>query len=131
MVVPRFVAAALKGEPLSIYGDGRQTRTFVDVRDTVEAIRRVMQVASPQGRIFNIGGDREISIEALADLVLATTGSRAGKRHFSYEEAYGEPIDDMMRRCPRIDRLRAVVGPEWPRHRLEDTLRSLVAAVRV
>ena len=130
MVVPRFVEAALRGEPLTVYGTGRQTRTFVDVRDTVEAVHRLVQAAGQAPQVCNIGSDSEIAIDRLADLVIALTGSRAGKRYVTCEEAYGEPIDDMERRWPSIDRVRAVVGPEWPRFTLEDSLRRVIDAFR-
>jgi len=130
MVVPRFVEAALRGRPLPVYGTGRQTRTFVDVRDTVEAVCRLMESAGDEPRVCNIGSDREIAIDELADLVIAATGSTAGKRRFAYEEAYGQPMDDMMRRLPQISRVRAVVGRQWPRARLEESLGRIIDDVR-
>ena len=126
MVVPRFVEAALAGRPLQVYGTGRQTRTFCDVRDTVEAIHRATLANESGGQVLNIGGDREIAIAELAERVLAVTGSSAGTRLVSYEAAYGEAIDDMPRRWPRLDRVRRIVGGEWPRYGLEDSLRAIV-----
>lgn len=130
MVVPRFVEAALKGEPLPVYGTGEQTRTFIDVRDMAEAIHRLTQAAGSEPQICNIGGDREISINQLAGLVISLTRSRSGTRRFSYQEAYGLPIDDMMRRLPRIDRVRAALGGDWPRFSLEASLEAIVAAFK-
>jgi UDP-glucose 4-epimerase len=127
MVVPRFVEAALAGRPLEVYGSGRQTRTFCDVRDTVEAIHRATLATDSGGQVFNIGGDHEIAIADLADRVLAVTHSSAGKRLVSYETAYGEAIDDMPRRWPRLDRLRRLLGQDWPHYKLEDTLETIIA----
>jgi len=130
MVVPRFVEAAVRGEPLTIYGSGEQTRTFIDVGDMVEAIAGLMGVAAREPQIFNIGGQREITIDRLADLVVSVAGSSSGRRHVSYEEAYGEAIDDMVRRCPSIERARAVLGPGWPHIPLEESLKNIVALYR-
>ncbi len=130
MVVPRLVEAAVKGQPLPIYGSGEQTRTFIDVGDMVEAIDRLTGTATGEPQIFNIGGEREITIDRLADLVVSVAGSSSGRRHLSYEEAYGEAIDDMARRCPSLDRARAVLGPDWPRVPLEESLKNIIALYR-
>ncbi len=130
MVVPRFIRAALRGEPLPVYGTGRQTRTFLDIRDAVEAVCRFTQQAGASPQIVNVGGDEEIRIETLAERVLAETGAPGGIRRVSYEEAYGEPMDDMTRRVPRIERARTLLGADWPRHRLRTTLREMIAAER-
>ena len=130
MVVPRMVDAALRGDPIPVFGTGKQTRAFVNVRDTVEAIHRLTQSVTAEPLTCNIGGDREISINRLADLVVAQTASQGGVTHLSYQQAYGMPIDDMMRRRPRIDRVRAVVGPEWPHTRLEASLEEIIAETR-
>lgn len=127
MVVPRFVEAALAGRPLEVYGSGRQTRTFCDVRDTVEAIHRATLATDSDGQVFNIGGDHEIAIADLADRVLAVTKSSAGKKLVSYEKAYGEAIDDMPRRWPRLDRLRCIVNQDWPHYSLDDSLAAIIA----
>lgn len=130
MVVPRLVEAALRGEPLPVYGTGEQTRTFIDVRDTVEAIHRLTEAAGPEPLICNIGGETELSINALAERVLAATGSAAGVRRLSYEQAYGEPIDDMSRRRPCLRRIRGKLGADWPRRDFAETLRVIVADVQ-
>ncbi|MBN2582470.1 MAG: NAD-dependent epimerase/dehydratase family protein [Planctomycetes bacterium] len=130
MVVPRFVSAALQGEPLEVYGTGRQTRAFIDVRDMVEAIHRLTQTAGPEPQTFNIGGDHEISIADLATVVIGLTQSSSVCRPVSYEQAYGEAIDDMGRRCPSIARARAVLGDQWPHFTLKESLKSIIAAHR-
>ena len=131
MVVPRLVEAALRGEPLAVYGTGEQTRTFIDVRDTVEAIGRLTEMAGPEPLICNIGGEVELSINALAERVLAATGSTAGVRRLSYEQAYGEPIDDMNRRRPSLRRVRSKMGGVWPRIGFDESLRAIIDDVRL
>jgi len=130
MVVPRFVEAALRGDPIPVFGSGEQTRAFVNVRDTVEAIHRLTQSAAAEPLVCNIGGDREITINRLADLVVAQTASKGGVAHLSYQQAYGMPIDDMMRRRPRIDRVRAALGAHWPHVTLEASLEEIIAELR-
>jgi UDP-glucose 4-epimerase len=127
MVVPRFVEAALKNEPLVIYGDGRQSRCFAYVGDVVEGLVRLAGCAPAAGGVFNIGAEEEITINDLARQVLALTASHSEIRHISYEAAYGRPFDDMMRRVPSLERIRAVVGYA-PRTRLEQTLQLIIAA---
>lgn len=150
MVVPRMVRAALAGEPIEVYGSGEQTRAFIDVRDTVEAIHRLTEAAGAGLGIYNIGGDSEVTINSLARLVLeevrrlrvggaaggnrpdglqgrtAADDSGGAVRRISYEEAYGRPIDEMMRRLPRVDRARAVLGADWPRYDLRASLREII-----
>jgi UDP-glucose 4-epimerase len=125
MVVPRFVQQALAGEALTVYGDGQQTRCFTDVRDTVEAITRLIERPAAIGETFNIGNPREIGIGALAEKVIAMTGSRSEVRHLPYEQVYAEGFEDMRRRVPDASKLRRVTGftPEIP---LESALRSIV-----
>jgi UDP-glucose 4-epimerase len=130
MVVPRFVGAALKGEPLTVFGSGEQTRSFVDVLDTVEAIARVTQAVGDDPLIVNVGGDRETSINSLAAMVIRLAGSTSEVVRLPHEQAYGEPIDVMARRLPSIRRLRGLIGHEWPRRALEETLGSLIDGAR-
>jgi len=129
MVVPRFVSQALAGEPLTIYGDGRQTRCFTDVRDTVEAVVQLAGAEAAVGEVFNIGNAREISIEDLARLVVSITGSRSRLRYLPYEEAYPAGFEDMRRRVPCTKKLEGVLGwaPERP---LEENLARIVDEVQ-
>jgi len=129
MVVPRFVERALRNEPLLIYGTGHQSRCFADVADIVECVIALMDTPDAAGRVYNIGTTEEITIEALADKIIAMTGSKSGKKHVSYEEAYGRPFDDMMRRMPCLDRVREIVGYN-PKVSLTQTLESVVAEKR-
>jgi UDP-glucose 4-epimerase len=125
MVVPRFVDRALRNEPLLIYGTGRQRRCFAHVDDVVEATVALMNCPQAPGRVYNIGATEEISIEALADRIIALTGSRSEKQYLSYEEAYGKAFDDMMRRVPSLERIEQMVGYR-PQHALDETLQAVI-----
>jgi UDP-glucose 4-epimerase len=125
MVVPRFVQSALKNEPIRIYGTGRQSRCFCYVKDVVDAIVRLMDCDKAMGKAFNIGSDEEITIDALADKIIAMTGSKSKKEFVSYEVAYGRPIEDMMRRVPCLERINKAVS--WrPRTDLSSALCLIV-----
>jgi len=110
MVIPRFVERALRDEPITIYGTGEQSRCFGYVGDVTECIIDLMADDRAPGRIYNIGAQEEISINALAEKIIEMTGSRSEMVHVPYEEAYGRDFDDMMRRVPSLDRVRAQVG---------------------
>lgn len=129
MVVPRFVQQALEGAPLTVYGDGRQTRCFTDVRDSTEAMVRLMQTPAAYGETFNVGHSRETGIEELAKLVLAMTGSGSSIRTVPYDQVYDHGFEDMRRRVPDTSKLRAATGfaPEIP---LEDALGAIIASFR-
>jgi UDP-glucose 4-epimerase len=128
MVVPRFVEKALAGEPIEIYGDGRQTRCFCYVGDVVKAMTTLMDAPCAGGQVFNIGSSEEITIEQLADKIIALTGSSSVKKFLSYKEAYGQPFDDMLRRVPSLERLRSVIG-FVPETTLTQTLQRIIEAV--
>lgn len=124
MVVPRFVEAALAGEPLTVYGDGEQRRCFAHVLDVVEGLVRILEQPACRGQVVNLGNDREISINDLAKLVVEVTGSRSVIRHVPYSEVYGEGFEDMLRRVPCLERAARLIGY----HPTRD-LRSVVADV--
>jgi UDP-glucose 4-epimerase len=125
MVVPRFVQWALQNEPLQVYGTGTQTRCFLYVEDLVDAVLALMQCEPAAGHVFNIGSSEEITMAALADKIIALTGSRSSRQLVPYEVAYGRPIEDMMRRVPDTTRIRAMVG--WqPKTSLDETLRAII-----
>jgi UDP-glucose 4-epimerase len=130
MVVPRFVEQAVTGEPITIYGDGSQTRSFCDVRDTVRALDLLTSNPGSEGQIFNVGSDREISILELAHLVKELAGSSSPVHFIPYEEAYGEPFEDCQRRKPVLRKLLGLTGfkHSW---RLEGTLEDLIARSRL
>ena len=124
MVVPRFVEAALAGEPLIVYGDGEQQRCFAHVLDVVEGLVRILEQPACFGQVINLGSDREISINGLAELVLEVTGSRSEIRHVPYSEVFGEGFEDMLRRVPCLGRAARLIGYQPTRD-----LRSVVADV--
>lgn len=110
MVVPRFVKAALNCEPVTIYGNGKQTRCFAHVYDVVDAVIAVAFAKNTIGKVINIGNDFEISINDLAQKVIEETNSPSKISFVPYEEAYGEGFEDMERRVPNIDLIRELVG---------------------
>jgi UDP-glucose 4-epimerase len=129
MVLPRFVEAALAGRPLQVYGDGKQTRCFCHVSDVIDAIVKLMHTPAAVGQVFNLGSDEEISIRELAGRVIAKTGSKSPIENVSYEQAYGQPFDDMLRRVPKLDRIRAAIGFK-PRFSLDQVIESVIADQR-
>ena len=110
MVLPTFVQSALLGKPITVFGDGTQTRSFTHVKDVVNALTRLMEEPKAEGDIFNIGNDHEITINELAEKVKAMTGSDSEIEHIPYEKAYGPGFEDMERRCPNIDKVKKLVG---------------------
>ena len=126
MVIPRFVERALKNEPLQVYGTGKQSRCFGYVGDVVDAAVALMACPDAAGRVYNVGSTEEINIEGLAKKIIAMTGSKSEIQYISYEEAYGKPVDDMMRRTPCLDRLEATIGFR-PRTSLEVILEKVIA----
>ncbi len=110
MVVPRFVAWATRNEPIQVYGDGRQTRSFCDVRDTVTAMPRLLANPECHGQVYNLGSDQPITVDELADLIIEASGSTAGKRHIPYEAIYGQGFEDPQQRQPDIGKVRNAIG---------------------
>jgi len=125
MVVPRFVTQALRGEPLTVHGDGTQTRCFTHVSDAVRAAIALMDASDVSGEVFNVGSQEEIRILDLAERVIALTESRSTVRFVPYNEAYGENFEDMPRRVPSLDKVRAAIGYE-PRVSLNEILESVI-----
>jgi UDP-glucose 4-epimerase len=109
MVLPTFVQQALEDAPITIHGDGKQSRCFCEVRDTVEAVTRLIDAQS-FGEVFNIGSTQEISIEDLALLVRERLGSRSRILYTPYEKAYNRGYEDMQRRVPSVEKLYALTG---------------------
>jgi nucleoside-diphosphate-sugar epimerase len=110
MVLPRFIAAARKNEPLKVYGDGLQTRCFCYVSDTVEALVRLQDSERTRGEVFNVGSTEEVSILELAERVIQILGAKSAVEFVAYNQAYAPGFDDMRRRKPQIDKLAAVTG---------------------
>lgn len=109
MVLPTFIQQALEGAPITIHGDGKQSRCFCDVRDTVEAVTRLID-AQAFGEVVNIGSTQEISIEDLALLVRQSVGSHSQILYKSYDRAYGHGYEDMQRRVPCVEKLHNLTG---------------------
>ncbi len=126
MVVPRFIAQALKNDPLTVYGDGSQTRTFTGVKDVVGAFMAMVEKEEAFGQVFNIGGTEEISILELAQKIIALTGSSSEIVLIPYEEVFEEDFEDMQRRVPSIDKVQQLIGFN-PDGRLDDILNEIIA----
>ena len=128
MVLPRFVQAALAGNDLEVHGDGTQSRCFCDVRDVAAVLPRMMAAPACDGRVFNVGSDRVVTIRELADMVLRVTGSTSRVRTIPYEEAYSRGFEDLRQRKPDLSRIAQAVGfcPTIP---LERTIQDIAAGL--
>lgn len=121
MVVPRFVGQAMQHEPLTIFGDGTQSRCFCDVRDVIRGIMGLATHADAPGRVFNIGGTEEITIRGLAERVQEVTDSKSKLVYIPYSKAYAEGFEDMQRRVPDTTRIQQLLG--WqPQTSLQEIL---------
>ncbi len=125
MVVPRFVRHALRGEPLQVYGDGKQSRCFADVQDVVSAVFQLSEQPSAVGEVFNIGTSEEITIYELAEKVIALTASPSSISLVPYDQAYTPGFEDMRRRVPALEKIQAQINYR-PRYSLDDTLRRVI-----
>ncbi|MBW2298284.1 MAG: GDP-mannose 4,6-dehydratase [Deltaproteobacteria bacterium] len=110
MVIPRFVSQALKNEPLTVYGDGTQTRTFTYVKDVTKAFMALMQHEDAIGDVFNVGGVQEISMLDLAGIIIEKSGSASEISLIPYEDAFEKDFEDMQRRVPGIDKIKNLLG---------------------
>jgi UDP-glucose 4-epimerase len=129
MVVPRFVKSAIANEPITIYGDGNQTRCFAHVYDVIDATIAIAFADNTIGKVINIGNNFEISINGLAQKIIAETNSRSEIVYVPYEEAYGDGFEDMERRVPNIDLIHELVG--WKAQRnLSTIIADLSAEMR-
>lgn len=121
MVLPRFVKAAQAGEPVRVFGDGRQSRCFCHVGDVTEALPRLLGSKSCHGQVFNLGSDRSISIRDLAALVIRLTGSGSKVEYVPYSSAYPPGFEDLPDRRPSLEKVRRAIGFE-ARRTLEQTI---------
>jgi UDP-glucose 4-epimerase len=129
MVLPRFVSAAHKGDPLEVHGDGLQTRTFCHVLDSIDAVVRLFFSSEAIGEAFNIGGEGEISIKDLAQKVIDITGSKSEIKYISYQSAYPQGFDEMMRRVPDTSKLRSYTG--WsPKRNLDEIINDIQLSLK-
>jgi UDP-glucose 4-epimerase len=129
MVIPRFVNQAVRGEAITVYGDGSQTRCFCYVGDVVQALLALVEHPEAVGRVFNIGGVGEVSIEALAHRIVELAGSDSKIRYVPYEEAYEEGFEDMLRRVPDTTKISERLGWE-PTKDLDQILADVVTFER-
>jgi len=129
MVVPRFVSAALKNEPLTVYGTGSQSRCFCHVYDAVAGVLAVIDSDATLGEVFNIGSDEEITIKDLANEVIELTGSKSIIEKVLYEKAYAPGFEDMQRRVPDISKIKRTVG--WaPKLSLDSIITDIAAHLK-
>jgi UDP-glucose 4-epimerase len=129
MVVPRFINQAISGAPLTVFGDGKQMRSFCDVRDTVASLNLLMDNPDSHGHIVNVGSNREVSILELADLIRSLANSSSVIDFISYEDAYQENFEETFRRKPNLDKFFRLTNykHKWT---LEDTIQDLIATKR-
>lgn len=129
MVIPRFLRQAMRGEPITVYGQGTQTRCFGHVYDVVRAVIELMELESTNGEVYNVGNDQEISILDLAKKVIEITGSRSEIKTIPFEEAFGPGFEDMERRVPDLTKTRSVI--DWTGLRdIDEILRTTLASMQ-
>ena len=129
MVLPTLVAQALRGEPLTVYGTGEQSRCFSHVRDVVKAVLALVETPAAIGQVVNIGSEEEVSMLRLAELVRELTGTKSDIVLVPYTEAYAEGFEDMQRRVPDVSKLERMIGFR-PRTPLEEIVRDVIAYER-
>ncbi len=129
MVIPNFVRQALAGEPITVFGDGKQSRSFTHVTDVVRALITLVNEPKAIGQVINIGNTEEVSIRALAERVRAMTNSTSTIKLIPYDEAYESGFEDMPRRVPDLSKIKAMVGYQ-PEHTLDDILTDVIEYFR-
>jgi UDP-glucose 4-epimerase len=129
MVVPRFVHSAIRNEPITIHGDGTQSRCFGHVSDVVDGLVKLLESPSCFGQVINLGNDEETSIKDLAEKAIAFTGSKSELQYIPYEEAYGEGFEDMRRRVPSLEKAKRLIGYQ-PTRTLENIINDVAAEYR-
>ena len=125
MVIPSFVSQALRGLPITVHGDGSQTRCFCHVKDVVPALAELLTSQKAYGKVFNVGSNAEISITGLAERVLKKTGSKSQIKYIPYDEAYPAGFEDMQRRIPDLTRIASLIGFR-PTLSLDDILNDVI-----
>ena len=129
MVMPRFVQAALKNEPIRVYGDGQQQRCFANVTDVVQAVHALAEAPQAVGQVFNVGSNEEVTILELAQRIKARAGSASEIAFVPYEEAYESGFEDFRRRIPSLDKIKQTIG--WtPSTPLDTTIDQIIAYYR-
>ncbi|MDQ3132794.1 MAG: NAD-dependent epimerase/dehydratase family protein, partial [Acidobacteriota bacterium] len=129
MVVPNFVKSAIRNEPLTVHGDGSQSRCFGHVFDVVEGLTKAMESPECFGQVINLGNHEEVTIKGLAEKAIEMTGSRSEIRYIPYDEAYGEGFEDMQRRVPSLEKAKRLIGYQ-PTRKLEDIINDVADQFR-
>jgi len=125
MVIPKFVKSALLNHPITVFGDGKQSRCFADVIDIVNGFIRLMNEPKAEGEIYNIGNDKEITIEELAHKIKKMTKSKSKIEYIKYEDAYEEGFEDMRRRIPDLSKINKLIGYK-PKYSLDKILMRII-----
>ena len=129
MVVPRFVHAALKNEPIDVHGDGSQSRCFGHVLDIVDGLVNLMENPECFGQVTNLGNDEEVTIKQLAERAIELTGSKSEIRYIPYEDVYGDGFEDMQRRVPSLEKARRLISYQ-PTRSLNEIINDVAAEAR-
>jgi UDP-glucose 4-epimerase len=129
MVLPTFVRQALAGQPITVFGDGKQTRSFTYVGDVVDALIKLTNEPRAIGGVFNVGNTDEVSIRELAERVKTLSGSQSDIQYVPYDEAYEAGFEDMPRRVPDISKIRSLVGYQ-PKLELNDIIKRVIEHIR-
>jgi UDP-glucose 4-epimerase len=129
MVLPTFVRQALAGQPITVFGDGKQTRSFTYVGDVVDGLVKLVHEPRAVGGVFNVGNSAEVAICELAERVKALSGSQSTIQYVPYDEAYETGFEDMPRRVPDISKIGALVGYQ-PRMELNDIIKTVIEHIR-
>jgi UDP-glucose 4-epimerase len=125
MVIPRFVQQALKNNPLTVYGDGTQLRSFIHIEDTVQGLISLMESDGTNGEIFNLGSPEPVSIKQLAERIIRLSASKSQIEYISYEQEFGKHFEDLKYRVPDISKISRVVGFK-PKKTLEDIIKDVI-----
>jgi len=125
MVIPRFVAQALNNQPLTVYGDGTQTRTFTYVKDVVQALMALVKAEDAVGQVLNVGGTEEITIFDLAQKIITATGSKSVIEFIPYDKAFGKDFEDMQRRVPGIEKIKKLIDFN-PKTDIDEILKQVI-----
>jgi UDP-glucose 4-epimerase len=130
MVIPRFVAQALNNQPLTVYGDGSQSRTFTYVKDVVLALMALVKAEDAVGEVLNVGGTEEITIFDLAKKIITATGSKSKIEFISYDKAFGKDFEDMQRRVPGIEKIKKIISFN-PKTDIDEILKQVIDFTKI
>jgi len=129
MVVPRFVQSAIKGESITVHGDGSQSRCFGHVLDVIEGLTKAIETPACFGQVMNLGNNEEISIKNLAEKAIQITGSSSEIQYIPYNEVYGEGFEDMQRRVPSLEKAERLIGYQ-PTRTLDNIINDVAEEFR-